>query len=68
MQLNKTIYIKGKNLKFQELEPMISEELCKLWDADHSSQGEHTPEANNGINRYGRPSVQSDTHPTPCQW
>ena len=22
---------------------MISEELCKLWDADHSSQGGHTP-------------------------
>ena len=24
---------------------MISEELCKLWDADHSSQGGHTPKA-----------------------
>ena len=46
---------------------MLSEELCKLWDADHSSQGGHTPKANNSINRYGRPSVQSDTHPTPSQ-
>ena len=33
---------------------MISEELCKLWDADHFSQSGHTPEANNSINRYGK--------------
>ena len=51
MQLNKTSYIKGKNLKFQELDTMISEEPSKLWDADHSSQGGHTPKANNSINR-----------------
>ena len=52
MQLNKTIYIKGKNLKFQKLDTMISEDLCKPWDADHSGQlGGPTPKANNSINR-----------------
>ncbi|XP_029204296.2 3'-5' RNA helicase YTHDC2-like [Acropora millepora] len=52
----------------QELEPKIGEELCKLWDADNSSQGGRTPRTNNSINRRGKPSVQSDPHPTPSQW
>ena len=60
---------KVKNsVKFQELEPKIGEELCKLWDADNSSQGGRTPRTNNSINRRGKPSVQSDPHPTPSQW
>ena len=56
---------KVKNsVKFQELEPKIGEELCKLLDADNSSQGGRTPRANNRINRRRKPSVQSDPHST----
>ena len=65
MQVYKTV---KNSVKFQELEPKIGEELCKLWDADNSSQGGRTPRANNSTNRRGKPSIQSDLHHTSSQW
>ncbi|XP_068740703.1 3'-5' RNA helicase YTHDC2-like isoform X2 [Montipora capricornis] len=54
----------------QELEPKIGEELCKLWDADHSTQGGRMTRTTNSISRRGKPSgtVQSESHPSPSQW
>ena len=56
---------------FQELEPKIGEELCKLWDADQPSPSGRTPARTaNDVNRRGKPSgsAQSDPHPSPSQW
>ena len=58
------------SVKFQELEPKIGEELCKLWDADQSSPSGRTPRTTNSINRRSKPSglAQSDPHASPSQW
>lgn len=57
-------------VQFQELEPKIGEELCKLWDADQTNLSGRTPRATNSMNRRGKPSgpSQPDTHPSPGQW
>lgn len=57
-------------MKFQELEPKIGEELCKLWDADQSSPSGRTPRTTNSVSRRSKPSgpAQSDPHPSPSQW
>ena len=59
------------SVTFQELEPKIGEELCKLWDADQPSPSGRSPARTaNNVNRRGKPSgsAQSDPHPTPSQW
>ena len=58
------------SVKFQELEPKIGEEHCKLWDTDQTSASGCTPRTTNSINRRGKSSgpVQSDPHPSPSRW
>lgn len=57
-------------VSFQELEPKIGEELCKLWDADQASLSGRTPRAANSMNRRGKPSgpPQPDPHLSIGQW